>query len=926
MRKLIFILSILISLSSFGQMGISGGSTGGINSGLSYTVTGDYLKDNFQRSSLGSPYTTSLPNATLTFPSSADLHVTGGNNSFSNVISYSNGGVFFAPDKYKIKLGFVAQTNASTDGIGYGAISTISNNPASFYVKVDLGTANRAGIILYNTTSFAAPLASATGLTFNTGDSLVLEIVRFGYVFYYKLTSVKSSQSISFTYVYNITLASNYEPNLATPSLYFFHGTQDVYLFQVTDLNQKNGNSLGLGDSIMEGYKTSGPGNDWLTVLFSGNTNLMDKQAGVSEESSDAINRVPQVITENPKYVLICLGVNDIYNSVAHTVFKANMDTIVTRLLAAGITPILLAVPPLDAFNVTTNYNPDLQAIATARSVKYVDIFTPLATGTGLNVLYDFGDSLHWNNAGNSIVAQTVKNACPELFTSYASQAIRLNRVPVVPTATRLLTMDSLFNMAQVALNLSTIPIITGGDKAVFYDSLGVLSGNASVFNFDYTNKALNLPSILTTSPGLTVGGLTFTPFAIDNMIMANNMTYNSGYKHTTTGFGEAINFNGGAIYLTAASSGTAGTSATVLTPFYADNTGMVKLGNPSGSTYNLLINPNSITFATSIVPTGGSTDSVLVFTNSAGVSTLKAVAQSSLGGSGGTPAGNSGDVQINSSSAFGTPASDKLFWDITNSRLGIGAGNAPSWTVDVRDAGGAASGVRIHSSGTGTGTYTQLYLDNNNLDVAQHFLTNSTYTPSGIFAASQYSILNTGAGGINFIQDNAAGHIKFVVGGTTLVGEDIAASGAIKLGAYTTGAITGTAVNNLQTDASGNVIQGALSTSATSGSYTPSFTNTTNIASSSLNQASYIQVGNIVHVNIACVISPTVGSGSTVLTFTLPISTATTSQQNIGNGNAGELDPGIVSMASGTTAQFAFQASSTAGLATNFTFMYHTN
>lgn len=112
---------------------------------------------------------------------------------------------------------------------------------------------------------------------------------------------------------------------------------------------------------------------------------------------------------------------------------------------------------------------------------------------------------------------------------------------------------------------------------------------------------------------------------------------------------------------------------------------------------------------------------------------------------------------------------------------------------------------------------------------------------------------------------------------------------------------------------------------STSSGSCTCTLTNTTNISSSSIQTATYTQVGNIVTVHLGVTISPTATS-STVLTIALPVSTATTSQQEVGLANIGQSTLGAVGIVSGSTAQLAFTAASTAGLATEIIFQYHTN
>lgn len=769
MKKLLLFVFILISAVASGQnthVYNLGTVTGNTNSVLTYAPTGDYLRDVFQRSSIGSGYATTLPNASLTFPGSAYMNVSGGNNTFGNLALYTNSGATFSPDKYMVKMGITAESNSANDGIGFGMVSVASANQSSIYVKIDLGTANSAALEVYNSNSFGTPLVTITGLTFNIHDSLLLQVVRNGPNFIYSLTNVSNSlMIISNPYTYDQTASSNYEPNLAQPGLYFFQGTQHLYLFQVIDQIQKSGNCVIGGDSIAEGYKSTGGGvNSWSYVLFNGNSLLYDIQAGVSERTADMIKRLPQIIQEHPSFVLVCIGINNGYLGTSNAAYQADIDTIATRLIAAGITPILCAVTPSNGFNAS-GYNTALQNVATLRSIKYVDVNTPLRIGTTINPLYSNADSLHLNNAGHSVYATTVRNACPELFQSYSQSNIVLNRVQSATSKPYVLGLDSNYNAFKIPIS-SGAAVPGGNTNSVQVNNGGGFYGDAN-FTYNPSTKLMALPTILTTSPGLQVGQLTFTPFANDNQLIISNGSYNSGIKYATSDFLEAINMNAGSIYLIAAPSGTAGNivSPTVYKiPVYGDYTGTAKLGYAANTVWNLIVGPNSMSMLTAALPTGTTTDSVIVVTNVSGTSTFKAVAQSSIGGS----------------SQWITTGSNIYY---NTGKVGIGLTNPSLGSLHISDVGGANTGLYIASTGTGTGTYTQIVLANNNADIAQHFLTNSTYTPSGIFAASQYSILNTGAGGMNFIQDNAAGHIKFVVGGVTIVGLDINAAGQSTFG-----------------------------------------------------------------------------------------------------------------------------------------------
>jgi len=104
-------------------------------------------------------------------------------------------------------------------------------------------------------------------------------------------------------------------------------------------------------------------------------------------------------------------------------------------------------------------------------------------------------------------------------------------------------------------------------------------------------------------------------------------------------------------------------------------------------------------------------------------------------------------------------------------------------------------------------------------------------------------------------------------------------------------------------------------------GTFTPTLTNTTNITSSTNESATYTRIGNIVHVNIACLVTPTTASTASVLTFTLPFTTSNSAQINIGSAaldinSAGvaTYTSGIVTLASTTTGTLSFICTSLAG------------
>lgn len=434
----------------------------GIGSPIQFV--GDYLKDTFQRSSLGSNYTSGLPSATLTFPSSTHLHVTGGDGSMSNYSEFTNGTMGFSPDRYDVTLKIVPQSNNSGDAIMYANVSTVTASPIHYFVKVDVGTANSAGITVFDNTA-SNVIASATGLFFNTGDTIVLIIHRTGPIFEYKLLNRKTGYqaTCSYTYLTNV-LSAIYEPNLGYPTLYWVQGTQDITLFQITDLTRLGGNAIVLGTSIDEGYAVSDPAKKWVNLLFQGNTNLYDITAGVTEQASDALSgRVAGIVKAHPAYGIIDLSVNDAHHSVSASALAVEIDTIGQRMVRAGTIPIIINAVPQTTVDMTP-YNAALSSLATTRTWAYINIFTPLTGGSGtvMAAQYDEGDGIHPNDLGHSLMAQIVATAAPYLLT-FGQNKAKLNAIPVINSGAlpNILATDNygnLFRMPASFINSGVLP------------------------------------------------------------------------------------------------------------------------------------------------------------------------------------------------------------------------------------------------------------------------------------------------------------------------------------------------------------------------------------------------------------------------------------------------------------------------------------
>ena len=108
---------------------------------------------------------------------------------------------------------------------------------------------------------------------------------------------------------------------------------------------------------------------------------------------------------------------------------------------------------------------------------------------------------------------------------------------------------------------------------------------------------------------------------------------------------------------------------------------------------------------------------------------------------------------------------------------------------------------------------------------------------------------------------------------------------------------------------------------------YTPSFTNTTNISASTVAQSSYTRNGNIITVMVSGLLTPTLISTGSVITFSLPITSSNVgSQGNTGNGvvvGATGNAAGIVAIPTASTGTLSFFSLGTSSTSFSAIFQY---
>lgn len=134
-----------------------------------------------------------------------------------------------------------------------------------------------------------------------------------------------------------------------------------------------------------------------------------------------------------------------------------------------------------------------------------------------------------------------------------------------------------------------------------------------------------------------------------------------------------------------------------------------------------------------------------------------------------------------------------------------------------------------------------------------------------------------------------AFGNLTFRVKTTASSGEsDAFYTDALTINGATTAlqanSLSGTGTRTVVADASGNL--SATDAVPTSGTYTPTITNVTNITTSVATTSTYIKVGNVVTVTASFFVTPTVASTNSTILISLPINRVSFPANNIGSGS----------------------------------------
>lgn len=288
---------------------------------------------------------------------------------------------------------------------------------------------------------------SNSNLSFVAGDSLMIVLGRNLNIFYTTFINVTKGTSVRLSYSYNYSNVTNIQPNIGRFRVYQ-NGNNNYYKFGINITNLKN-TTVVTGNSVEQGQYADA-NKRWIDILFKDNS--FSSVGGPGDKSADLLNNVNNIIALSPKYCIISIGLNDVYNAVPVATYKSNLTSVVISLQAAGII-VFLGSPTAAGLDVS-QYVTAMEEVATAQACTFVNLYTATkSSGTyTLNALYNSGDGLHPNTLGHYVIGKTLANSIPILakgIYDLTMPSLKLDTTNALPYKVGLDELGNLYKMTN---------------------------------------------------------------------------------------------------------------------------------------------------------------------------------------------------------------------------------------------------------------------------------------------------------------------------------------------------------------------------------------------------------------------------------------------------------------------------------------------
>lgn len=183
----------------------------------------------------------------------------------------------------------------------------------------------------------------------------------------------------------------------------------ELYTLNRIDLFNKmsisEGDIVFVGNSLTEGFP--------VTELYGTRV----KNRGISGNITvDVLNRIDTIAKRKPSKIFLEIGINDLKNGISIDMAYKNYISIIKKIrsLSPETQLIIQSLTPTSGYYLSTNpevviMNKLLYDYCQTNNLIYIDLFTPLQSGNGLDSTYT-ADGLHLNYSGYKIWEEKIEN------------------------------------------------------------------------------------------------------------------------------------------------------------------------------------------------------------------------------------------------------------------------------------------------------------------------------------------------------------------------------------------------------------------------------------------------------------------------------------------------------------------------------------
>lgn len=310
-------------------------------------------------------------------------------------------------EKWRFKLRFkIMAWSGSSYGLGFGLKS------ANEYVQNDImgfiqtsNTGNGGLYIVKSGRTIVASGAAPLGVALN--DVIDLDGEFYDSVFHFTAHNISSGNTALASFTFATNGSTYVVPNTSNFSLMELGGTHQIQNIEISSEELTGGNIVTIGDSKTIGYFSNSFSGRYAAQLNTVYPAALIN-AGGADRITHVLSRQEEIIKLAPNKYLLNIGSNDLRFGSAFTEVQHNYDSLVQLLLATGAKVYHIVLPEDYTKALGVNTTPLKDWIAATYPAYYINAWDSMANGNLLKGIYDTGDGVHINQAGNDKIYEAI--------------------------------------------------------------------------------------------------------------------------------------------------------------------------------------------------------------------------------------------------------------------------------------------------------------------------------------------------------------------------------------------------------------------------------------------------------------------------------------------------------------------------------------